>query len=236
MSDFPYQRVLIAGSSGGIGSALCEVIRSEWPQLELKLVSRKPRGSDHGQTIEWDFQNAASLQSQLAGFVPDLVLCCVGMLHSDSIWPEKRLSDFDPEVCGQLMLANCFSHLALAQAIEPLLHRNSRMNWFSLSAMVGSIGDNQLGGWYSYRMSKAALNMAMKNLSIEWGRRFPGVRVNLVHPGTTDTALSKPFQGNLAADRLYNPIQTAHRILSVTLTGHNESGGFYHWDGSRLPW
>ncbi len=236
-----FRRVLVAGASGGIGQALLHALNSE-PVEGRKLygVSRSQMPDLPGvEWLPWNANQPELLGKRLAqaDFCPDLVIACMGKLHQSERGPEKKLAEFDAGWCEELMWANCYSHLALASALQPLLKRDKELVWLSLSAMVGSIGDNHLGGWYSYRMSKAALNMAMKNLSIEWARRFPLSSVNLVHPGTTDTALSKPFQRNIPASRLYNSDQTAHRILQVAAQANSaETGSFYHWDGSKLPW
>ena len=103
--------------------------------------------------------------------------------------------------------------------------------------MVGSIGDNRLGGWYGYRASKAALNQFLKTLSIEARRRLPRLCVAAIHAGTTDTDLSRPFQGNVKPGKLYTPEQSASRILSVIDgLGPADTGGFFNWDGSRIAW
>ena len=103
--------------------------------------------------------------------------------------------------------------------------------------MVGSIGDNRLGGWYGYRASKAALNQLLRTLSIECKRTHPGLCVTAIHPGTTDTQLSQPFQGNVKPGKLYTPEQSAKRIIEVVMQGSPEdTGRFVNWDGKTIPW
>ncbi|MDF1762872.1 MAG: cell-cell signaling protein CsgA, partial [Oleibacter sp.] len=117
-----------------------------------------------------------------------------------------------------------------------LVKRSKPIQWVSLSAMVGSIEDNSLGGWYSYRMSKAALNMFVKNLSIEWGRKAPGSIVAALHPGTTESPLSEPFQAGIAEGKLYSRAETAERLIRVMRELNPEQHGkLLHWDGSILP-
>jgi NAD(P)-dependent dehydrogenase (short-subunit alcohol dehydrogenase family) len=114
--------------------------------------------------------------------------------------------------------------------------KNRSTHFAALSAMVGSIGDNRLGGWYGYRASKAALNQFLRTLSIECRRTHPELCVTAIHPGTTDTALSAPFQSNVKPEKLYTPEQSADRILEVVLAGTpKESGRFVNWDGNPLP-
>ena len=106
-----------------------------------------------------------------------------------------------------------------------------------LSAMVGSIGDNRLGGWYGYRASKAALNQFMKTLAVECHRSHPQLCITSMHPGTTDSELSRPFQANVKPGKLYTPSQSAGRILRVISAGNSEdSGRFVNWDGKQIPW
>ena len=127
-----------------------------------------------------------------------------------------------------LLLAKYFS-AALKRSPAPLLA--------AVSARVGSIEDNRLGGWYSYRMSKAALNMALKTLSIEWRHSHPRGCVAALHPGTNDTALSKPFQANVAAQNLFRPEYTASMLVKLlSRLGPDDSGIFWAWDGTRIAW
>jgi len=106
-----------------------------------------------------------------------------------------------------------------------------------ISAKVGSIQDNRLGGWYSYRASKAALNMAIKTISLEWQYKVPNCCVAALHPGTTDTQLSAPFQANVAIKKLFSADQTAALLIDVidNLNSKN-SGRFWNWDGKEIPW
>jgi len=121
--------------------------------------------------------------------------------------------------------------------VEPVLRRDQPFHFASLSARVGSIGDNRSGGWYAYRSAKAAQNMMLRTLSVEWARRFPEATVTLLHPGTTDTALSKPFQSFVPPEKLFSAEQAARYLLDVLLQQTpSESGEFLAWDGQRIPW
>ena len=124
----------------------------------------------------------------------------------------------------------------VAKHFLPLLARDRKAAFAALSARVGSIEDNGLGGWYAYRASKAALNMAIKTLSIELARRYPLALCVGLHPGTVDTALSKPFQAGVPQERLFSPAQSARHLLSVLdeLTAE-DSGKLFAWDGRRIP-
>ncbi|MDX1321189.1 MAG: SDR family NAD(P)-dependent oxidoreductase, partial [Oceanospirillum sp.] len=127
--------------------------------------------------------------------------------------------------------------LLLAQHFSSALKKSTRGIFAAVSAKVGSIEDNRLGGWYSYRASKAALNMALKTLSIEWQRSHKQLCVAALHPGTTDTGLSEPFQKNVPEGKLFTPEQTGHYLLNVLeqLTPE-QTGSFFSWNGETLPW
>lgn len=169
--------------------------------------------------------------------VPDWVFHCSGILHQDNQAPEKSIRDINADWVQASVTANLITHLHLAQSIAPFVSRKQPVRWISLSAKVGSIGDNQMGGWYSYRMTKAALNMMIRNLDIEWRRKNPNCRVAAVHPGTTDTPLSKPFQAGIQPGKLYSPEQTAERMLNIMANlSEEQSGKLLFWDGTALPW
>ncbi|WP_346837220.1 SDR family oxidoreductase [Microbulbifer sp. SAOS-129_SWC] len=239
------QSVLLAGASGGLACAIGAELLRRHPQLQLLTISRAPqspfadRGGAHLCAQLTEPESMAETRDFIAAQpeLPDWVIHCCGLLHSDRHGPEKSLEQCDDDWLLQSMRVNVLTHIHVARALAPLLQRRRPLLWASLSAKVGSIGDNFLGGWYSYRMSKAALNMLVRNLSIEWGRRVPGSCVVAVHPGTTDTTLSKPFQQNIAADKLYTPAQSAARIVDVLEKLEAEdSGKLLFWDGSVLPW
>ena len=241
------QCVLLAGAGGGLARAIGNELIARHPRLQLLTISRSPkpviagkRESDRHCSVQLaESSSIETARSFLGGQarLPDWIINCCGLLHTESHGPEKSLEQCDDDWLLQSMRVNVLAHLHLAQALAPLLRRRNPVLWASLSAKVGSIGDNYLGGWYSYRMSKAALNMLVKNLSIEWGRRVPDSCVVAIHPGTTDTNLSKPFQENIPADKLYTSERSARRIVDVlqVLTAA-DNGKFLFWDGSELPW
>jgi NAD(P)-dependent dehydrogenase (short-subunit alcohol dehydrogenase family) len=167
----------------------------------------------------------------------DYLVNAVGVLHSAAGGPEKTISRFEPEFFLHSMQLNAMPTLLLARHAQARFKGRPRAVFAAISAKVGSIGDNQLGGWFSYRCSKAALNMALKTLSIEWRRTLPNVVVAALHPGTTDTALSAPFQANVPPAALFDPARSAANLLRV-IDGLEpaRSGRFWSWDGSELPW
>lgn len=230
--------ILIAGANGDIATA----IGSELGNRGHKLAS-----ISRGQAPDWSrnhLQCSCSKETDIQGIRqflnsnelrPELVLQCAGILHDQEQMPEKALSKISIDWLMTSMHVNVATHIVLAQAVDYLVNKNNSLRWVSLSAMVGSIDDNQIGGWHSYRMSKAALNMFVRNLSIEWTRRAKDSIVAALHPGTTDTRLSKPFQGNIAKGKLYSRTATARRLSDVIENLRPEHNGrLLHWDGSAL--
>jgi len=165
------------------------------------------------------------------------VINCIGILHQGNLQPEKSLRQIESENLLTYFQVNSVGSVLLAKHLMPLLKDTPRTIFATLSAKVGSIGDNHLGGWYGYRASKAALNMFMRSIALEYRRTCKQTIVVVLHPGTTDTHLSKPFQRNVAPDKLFPIDRTVDQLLRVmnqlTL---NDSGEFFSWDGSRLPW
>ena len=166
----------------------------------------------------------------------DWLLNCAGFLHGDAGKPEKSIEKFDPAFLLENIHLNSLPTLLLAKHFSAALKKSPAPVLAALSARVGSIADNRLGGWYSYRMSKAALNMALKTLSIEWRHSHPRGCVVALHPGTNDTALSRPYQARLKHE-LLQPADTAASFADL-LAGldANRSGSFLAWDGEVLPW
>ena len=168
----------------------------------------------------------------------DLVVNCAGVLHDEAaMQPERRLEDVQVEHLQRAFAVNAIGPLLVAKHFQQLLPRRQRAVFASLSARVGSIGDNRLGGWYAYRASKAAQNMITRNLSIELRRRSRGIVCVALHPGTVDTALSRPFQRNVPSEKLFSPERAASQLLAVVdRLGPDDNGGFFAWDGQPVPW
>ncbi|MBD1850057.1 SDR family NAD(P)-dependent oxidoreductase [Leptolyngbya sp. FACHB-711] len=186
-----------------------------------------------------DEEQIAAAVQQIRSQVNQLhfVIYCVGLLHDDEIQPEKGLQQIKAEPMLRYFQVNSIGAILLAKHLLPLLKHSETSIFASISAKVGSIGDNQLGGWYGYRASKAALNMLMKTAAIEYSRKSPKTIVVMLHPGTTDTQLSKPFQRNVPPEKLFSVDRTVSQLLSVISTLQPEhSGQFFSWDGSPLPW
>lgn len=161
------------------------------------------------------------------------------MLHDGDrgIRPEKRLEDVDPEALTALFQVNAAGPLLVARHFRPLLGHGDPAVFAAISARVGSIRDNGRGGWYAYRGSKAALNQYIRTLAIELRRRAPAVTCAALHPGTTDTDLSAPYQDSVPAEQLFPVARTADQLLQVMAgLGPEDSGGFFAWDGQPIPW
>jgi len=167
-----------------------------------------------------------------------LLVNCAGVLHAASeLQPEKRLEALDPAALRQVFEVNAFGPIIVARHFLPLLRHEERSVVANLSARVGSIEDNQAGGWYGYRASKAAQNMFTKTLAIELRRRAPSCICVALHPGTVDTDLSRPFQHGVDADRLFSVERAAHQLLEIIDSLQpDETGSFLGWDRKPIPW
>jgi len=244
---------MVVGGNRGIGLALVEaqlamadvnrVIATYRPGSETRKITSLER--THGNRLLLQPLDVTDEESigQFTQFVADqtagidLTICATGLLHDDTVKPEKSLVQCDAVSLKRLFEVNSIGPLMVARALLPVYQRKRRFTFAALSAMVGSIEDNRLGGWYGYRASKAALNQFIKTLSNECRFKFPRASIVAVHPGTTDTRLSRPFQRNIDGGRLYSVDQTAKRILGVLESLEvDQTGMFLNWDGSTIPW
>lgn len=233
--------VLVVGGSGGIGLALTNALRERPEAQRVVATYRRQVPPNCANGVEWR-QVDVTDAGQLANCWPvdqplDCLVYAVGLLHRGSLAPEKTVRRFNPELFALSMQVNVLPVLSLAQALHGSFKRSKAPRLAAVSARVGSIAENRKGGWYSYRCSKAALNMALKTLALEWRIAMPQGAVAALHPGTTDTALSRPFQANVPAQQLFTPERSAACMLAVLdeVTPDN-SGRFWSWDGSELPW
>lgn len=222
---------VVIGASGGIGAAVTARLRSSGHFAVVYALSRRETGLD----LEDEATIAAAAHAVAAGPIPGLIFVATGVLHHGHE-PERSYKAMTPEHLLRDYRINAVGPAMVAKHFAPLLPREGRSVFAALSARVGSIGDNRLGGWHSYRASKAALNMILKNLSIELARTHPQAVVAGLHPGTVDTALSQPFQKGVAAEKLFTPDYSAEHLLAV-LDGlaPADSGGVFAFDGVRVP-
>ncbi|OLP19732.1 cell-cell signaling protein [Leptolyngbya sp. 'hensonii'] len=251
-AQIPSINALIVGGSQGIGLGFVRQLlgqartgqvyatyRQEVSPVLTDLAAAHP---DRLRLLQMDVTAEAQIADGIAQIHQQidrlhLVLYCVGFLHTDTIQPEKSLQQIQSEHLMRYFQVNSIGAVLLAKQVLPLLKHSDRTVFASISAKVGSIGDNHLGGWYGYRASKAALNMLMRTAAIEYARKSPQTIVVTLHPGTTDTRLSKPFQRQVAPDKLFPVDRTVTQLLAVIESLQPEnSGQFFSWDGSLLPW
>ena len=218
---------LIIGARGGIGSALCDTLRASGTYTHVIGLARPAL----------DITDEASIAGALAG-LPDgdlrLVVNAAGFLHGGGMRPEKSLRQLDAAQLARSFAVNAIGPALLLKHVLPRLPREGRSVVASLSARVGSIGDNRLGGWYGYRASKAALNQLVHTAAIELARTHREAACVALHPGTVATGLSAPFAGGAAA---MTPEEAARHLLGVIERLRPEdSGGFFDWRGAAVEW
>ena len=234
--------VAIIGATGGIGAALADELALCSAVKNIHRLSRTGVGSGEGTGPSIDIEDESTIEGaahrlrEIAGPL-DIVITATGILHDCAgLRPEKSWRSMTAPAMQKAFLLNATGPALVAKHFLPLLATESKSVFAALSARVGSIEDNQFGGWYAYRASKAALNMLIKSLSIELARRNPGALCVGLHPGTVDTKLSKPFQRSVPENRLFSPRTAARHLLSV-LDGLavKDTGNCYSWDGSSIP-
>ncbi|HBF32395.1 SDR family NAD(P)-dependent oxidoreductase [Rhizobium sp.] len=224
-------RALVIGASGGIGAAFVDVLRTDPACGQVVTLSRQADGLDI--TDEVSLATAAErLAAQ--GMMFDLILCATGALTINGIGPEKAIKAVSAETMAAQFAVNAIGPALVLKYFSPLLAKNSRSIMAFLSARVGSIGDNRLGGWISYRSSKAALNQIVHTAAIEIARLRPYAVVISLHPGSVATSLSTPFAAGHA--RMVPP-ESAELLLNVlNRLSPDQSGGFFAYDGSKIEW
>jgi NAD(P)-dependent dehydrogenase (short-subunit alcohol dehydrogenase family) len=233
LNSFPNAGVaVIFGSGGGIGNALMDVLRSDDRFSHLVGFNRRT-------TPSIDLMNEQSLERAAKSAAEKgelrLVIDATGFLHDENQAPEKSWRQLDADKLARSFALNAIGPALIMKHILPLLPRSGKAVFATLSARVGSIGDNRLGGWYAYRASKAALNQLVRTSAVELARRSPEAICVALHPGTVATALSAPFAATGLT--VHKPSEAARHLLTVIgkLTPE-ATGGFLDWRGEPVPW
>ena len=231
MNTLPHAyQALVIGATGAIGSAFVAHLRAD---TRCGAVHALGRSSSPPLDLTQE-DSVAAAAAGLRGLAPlHLVVVATGLLHSASARPEKRLADLSSATMEEVFRVNTFGPALVLRHFAPLLARE-RSLMALLSAKVGSIGDNRLGGWYSYRASKAALNMMVRTAAIEMRRTHPGAVLAAVHPGTVASALSRPFRGDEIGRE--PALAAAQMLAALDALQAEDSGSFVAYDGQRLPW
>ena len=235
------QNIAIIGASGAVGAGFVHLLSARATTGTLHAFARRPLVSDKPNVInhQIDIEQEDSIKAaaELAGREGplDLVIVATGILHTADFQPEKSLRDLSAENLTRVFAVNTTGPALVAKHFLPLLNRERRSVFAALTARVGSISDNALGGWYAYRASKAALNMILKTASIEIARRNKLAIIVGLHPGTVQSELSKPFSKSVKPEKLFTGEYSAGQLLNVIDTLQPEhSGRIYAWDGSEI--
>ena len=239
------QYILVIGAGGGIGAAVVARFAEQYPNGTVYAVSRS--------AIQFTFNNVQSHQIQtdddnaishwltsLNGIKFSYVVGAMGVLHGEhkgvQLAPEKKLEDLNQQQLLTYFTVNSVVPSLWTKHLVRYVHKSHSAICF-ISARVGSIEDNKMGGWYGYRASKAALNMLIKSADIEYRRRTKRTAFVSYHPGTVDTGLSKPFQANVKTNKLFTPAFTAERLVSLVTSVDVTQGPYYlDWDNKSVPW
>ncbi len=222
-------KALVIGASGTLGQAFCQLLRADDNCASVRELSRSS-------TPALDLEDPHSIATAAEAFADEgpfqLILHTAGLLHRSGISPEKSLNAIEADALQAVFQVNALGPALVLRHFLPLLDKQGAMAM--LSAKVGSIGDNRLGGWYAYRASKAALNMLIKTAAIELARSKPKARLLSLHPGTVISPLSQPFRGATAARPA--DLAAAQMLQVIDSLGPEHSGSFHAYDGQPLPW
>ncbi|WIO74788.1 SDR family NAD(P)-dependent oxidoreductase [Porticoccaceae bacterium LTM1] len=236
---------LIVGASSAIAQALMEALAQRGRVERIFAVSRTQPPINFSNKLHWlesDYseQSIEQVCKQLKkGFHAKLSLLfiCNGILHGDEVMPERKLESLNADKLAEVFRVNTLIPALWLGKLPQLLEKEISSVAVVFSARVGSIGDNRLGGWYSYRASKAALNMLVKTAAVECARRLPNCKLIAFHPGTTDTPLSKPFQKTVPAGKLFEPEFVAQQLLKIIANVKADGeAGYLDWAGKPIPW
>ncbi|QTD56191.1 SDR family NAD(P)-dependent oxidoreductase [Parasphingorhabdus cellanae] len=226
---------IIVGASGGIGRSMADVLEQEEEFSQVIRLSRRPESPTTVDLKSEESIASAARWLKDQDIKPDMVFVATGLLHRGQKGPEKSMRELDTDWMLENYQINAIGPALIAKHFLPLMPKDQIIRFAAISARVGSISDNRLGGWYGYRAAKAGLNMIIRNLSIEWARKNKRSIIVALHPGTVDTGLSEPFQSNVPPGKLFDPERAALQLLDV-LDGLKpaDSGKIFAWDGEEI--
>ena len=237
--------ILVVGAGGGIGRAVVEMFAQKYPDNKVYAVSRSKQSFTMSNVethcVQTDDEGAiADWLSTLEQTKFKFVVGAMGVLHGEhngvTLKPEKKLEDINETQLLTYFKVNSVVPSLWLKHLVNYVDKSASVICF-ISARVGSISDNRMGGWYGYRASKSALNMVIKSASIEYRRRTKHTALASYHPGTVDTGLSKPFQGNVKSNKLFEPAFTAERLVNILANVDVNDGPYYlDWDNKPITW
>jgi NAD(P)-dependent dehydrogenase (short-subunit alcohol dehydrogenase family) len=236
------KNVAVIGSSGAIGNAISKILKDDETVNSIYNFSRSTSSntSEKENSIYINIESEDSIKEAVQKIPQDLkfdlIFVATGILHNDDlVYPEKSIRDISADKLKKVLMVNTVGPTLIGKYFIPFLNKDNKNVFAFLSARVGSISENKLGGWYSYRASKTALNQIVKNFSIEIKRSNPNSIFTVLQPGTVKSNLSKPFEKNVQPDQLFSPDYSAQRMLDVIdrLTP-DDSGKFYAWNGEEI--
>jgi NAD(P)-dependent dehydrogenase (short-subunit alcohol dehydrogenase family) len=241
--------VILFGASSTIAQAYIAHLAKQPLAYNVICISRSIKQSSSNSQITINYHQTDYSPESLHKIVANIskqsielsqVIIFNGQLHNLDAMPEKKIEEINTAYFNQLMQSNALIPMLCLQSIMPLLSHKTHCTISALSARVGSINDNQLGGWYTYRASKAALNMLFKSAAVEIARRAKNSKLILFHPGTTNSALSKPFQKNVAPGKLFTAQFVAKQLFELTNNNPdlvlNGQPDYIDWQGKSIPW
>ena len=236
------KNVAVIGSSGAIGNSISKLLKSEISVESVYNFSRSAisQSSEKEKNIFIDIENEDSIIESIKKIPKDikfdLIFVATGILHNDEdIYPEKSIKDISGNKLKKVLMVNTIGPALIGKYFIPFLNKNNRNVFAFLSARVGSISNNKIGGWYSYRASKSALNQIIKNFSIEIKRSNPNSIFVGLQPGTVKSNLSKPFQKNVNSKNLFSPDYSAKKLLDVINNlSIEDTGKLFAWDGEEI--
>eukprot|EP01006_Ploeotia_vitrea_P041267 TRINITY_DN66498_c6_g7_i1.p1 TRINITY_DN66498_c6_g7~~TRINITY_DN66498_c6_g7_i1.p1 ORF type:complete len:259 (+),score=25.35 TRINITY_DN66498_c6_g7_i1:25-801(+) len=254
-TGFSNATALILGASQGLGLQFVNHLKDDNRFQHIWAACRHPESADQLQSLKThgtvspirvDVTKEHDITECLAHIKQStpklhLVINCVGVLQDSAVGvsPERSIKELDMDQLLNYFRVNTIPSALLIKHLLPLLKHSDPSAFATISAKVGSITDNRIGGWYGYRSSKAALNMLLKTASVEYRRKSPNTSIIALHPGTVDTRLSKPFQKAVPKDKLFTPefsVQKLLQVIDALPADAAKTGTFWSWDGTELPW